>query len=163
MDGFQEIYVSSYQQETTRGVSTERATLQPGEPQPCAAIGATVWYMLFTDTPSRVELSTAGSSFDTVLAVYALPGASEWPPKFSDLHNVACEDSGTGPASMALDTELYQQYFVRGARRFRTAHAHGALRSRLSAVQRQQPQRRMVGAAGGSVLCEHRGRDTRRR
>jgi hypothetical protein len=50
--------------------STDTATLQTGEPQPCGGIGGTVWYTLTAPQAGVVRVSTAGSTFDTVLAAY---------------------------------------------------------------------------------------------
>jgi hypothetical protein len=51
--------------------STSNATTESGEPQPsCAPIGKTVWYRVVPSAAGVLTASTAGSSFDTVLAIY---------------------------------------------------------------------------------------------
>lgn len=73
--------------------TTVGATLQPGEPRPCGSIGATVWVVFVSPLTGRVNLTTAGSGFDTVLAVYtgdSLPA----------LALIGCDDdSGPGNSS----------------------------------------------------------------
>jgi hypothetical protein len=134
-DNFQEfsqdLYVNAYQPETNRTVSTVHATTEPGEPQPCGPIGATVWYILSTDTPSEVSIDTAGSDYDTVIAVYRLPENFQmWPPAFSDLELVAC-DAGPG-AAVDIETDMYRSYFVQAG------GVNGAS-GRLSLTARCQP------------------------
>lgn len=52
-------------------VDVSEATLEPGEPQPwCAPITNTVWYRIELPKRTAVVVDTAGSNFDTVLAVY---------------------------------------------------------------------------------------------
>ena len=70
--------------------STAGAALEPAEQRPCGGqLGATVWY---THTPSAsgtLTATTAGSGFDTVLAVYT--GSS-----LATLTMLSCDDDG-GP------------------------------------------------------------------
>ncbi|HEX2028173.1 MAG TPA: carboxypeptidase regulatory-like domain-containing protein, partial [Nitriliruptorales bacterium] len=73
-------------------VATTGATLQTGEPQPCGSIGATVWYSYTPSTTTPLIADTAGSDYDTVLAVHT--GTS-----LSDLTNVACNDDAGGTQS----------------------------------------------------------------
>ena len=56
----------------THEASTVVATLEAGEVQPsCAPIGNTVWYRYTAPvTPIQLAVDTAGSDFDTVVAVY---------------------------------------------------------------------------------------------
>lgn len=49
---------------------TDGATSEAGEPGSCAPIGATVWYRFTPAGDVLLDLTTVGSSFDTVLAVY---------------------------------------------------------------------------------------------
>jgi hypothetical protein len=51
-------------------IRTESATIERGEPQPCDT-GATVWYSFTPSADGTLTVDTAGSSFDTVLALYA--------------------------------------------------------------------------------------------
>ncbi len=41
-----------------------------GEPRPCGQIGATVWFKVTMPASGQVTISTAGSDFDTVMALY---------------------------------------------------------------------------------------------
>ncbi|MBI4493220.1 MAG: IPT/TIG domain-containing protein [Chloroflexi bacterium] len=78
----------------TASGGTLGAFTEDGEPTPsCASIGKTVWYRLTPGTSGVLTASTAGSSFDTVLAVYS--GAS-----LATLGQLACDDqSGPGDTS----------------------------------------------------------------
>jgi len=53
------------------------------------AIGKTVWYRVVTEATGVVTASTAGSTFDTVLAIYT--GSS-----LASLHEIACNDDVSG-------------------------------------------------------------------
>lgn len=79
--------------QTTRG-----ASVQPGEPLPCDARDATVWYEWTAPGTGAVTLDTFGSAFDTVLAVHA--GAA-----LDALALVACNDDA------ALDTRQSRVQF----------------------------------------------------
>lgn len=74
--------------------TTSQATRQAGEPPAsCGVIGKTVWYKLRPATTRTVVATTAGSNFDTMLAVYR--GGS-----LGTLSQVACnDDAGTGVSS----------------------------------------------------------------
>jgi serine protease len=72
---------------------TAGATFQPGEPLPCAAIGATVWYSYTPAAEAFLTADTFGSDFDTVLAVYT--GDSVF-----DLTQIACNDDSVGLRSV---------------------------------------------------------------
>ena len=84
-------------------VSTTDATLQLDEPQPCGGVGHTVWYSLapmygaagFGVRHWSFDITTAGSNFDTVIAVYRDSG-NPWPDF------VGCNDND-GP----LQTSAY--------------------------------------------------------
>jgi len=92
---------------------TDFATVEPYEPVPgCAAIHNTVWHE-FTPTSSGVALlSTEGSGFDTVLAVYT--GSC----RRSGFTQVACNDDAVGASAgsrwsaVALDVEAGVTYLV---------------------------------------------------
>lgn len=58
----------------TDTLSTDAATGEPGEPQPCN-VGATVWYRYEATESGQLEVDTQGSDFDTVVAVYTDDGA----------------------------------------------------------------------------------------
>jgi len=52
-------------------VDVSDATVEPGEPQPwCAPVSNTVWYRIELPKRTNVVVDTAGSNFDSVLAVY---------------------------------------------------------------------------------------------
>ena len=68
---------------------TGPATLQVGEPQPCALIGGTVWYAYTPSTDVLLTADTLGSNYDTAIAAYT--GSS-----LGALSLVACDDDG-GP------------------------------------------------------------------
>jgi hypothetical protein len=72
---------------------TDDATTDPGEPAPPCAAGSsrTVWYTLTPATAMTLDIATAGSGFDTVLAVYTgdAPGALTAVPG-------ACNDDSGG-------------------------------------------------------------------
>jgi hypothetical protein len=65
---------------------TRAATLEAGEERPCGNIGNTVWYRFDAAQAGEFRISTAGSDFSTVLAVYEFEGVS--PP--GGARNVAC-------------------------------------------------------------------------
>ena len=68
--------------------STAAATLETGEPQPCAGIGNTVWYSFTPSTDVQLQIAnTGGSNYDTVLAVYT--GNT-----LGTLVNIGCDDDG---------------------------------------------------------------------
>lgn len=67
------------------------ASLETGESAPCAAITDTIWYAYTPSSDVILTAHTAGSQFDTVLAVFT--GAS-----LATLAAVACDDDG-GPGS----------------------------------------------------------------
>lgn len=67
------------------------ATEQVGEPLPCGDVGSTVWYWI--DAPGgRMSIDTAGSRYDTVVAVYRVPNG--WSSGFGALSELACNDDG---------------------------------------------------------------------
>jgi len=70
-------------------VDTTEATTETGEPvegeDPCPGRGSTVWYALTLDASQNVSIDTAGSDYDTALAVYT--GTD-----YSDLALVDCND-----------------------------------------------------------------------
>jgi len=66
--------------------STVGATKEAGEPEPCGqAGGASEWYTYTAPAAGLMHVDTAGSAFNTILAVYVGPGLS-----FNTLTNVAC-------------------------------------------------------------------------
>lgn len=71
-------------------VRTVGATVQPGEPLPCGRMGSTAWFVLTSRSleTGRVRITTQGSDYDTVLAVYEAPQ----PSGFEDLTLLRCSD-----------------------------------------------------------------------
>ncbi|HWD18888.1 MAG TPA: immunoglobulin domain-containing protein [Verrucomicrobiae bacterium] len=66
--------------------STAGATKEPGEPNHCGQPGgASQWYVYTTPSAGTFHADTAGSSFNTILAVYTSTGNS-----LSNLNAVAC-------------------------------------------------------------------------
>lgn len=74
--------------------------LDGGEPQTCAGIGATVWFKVQAPASGTLTVSTTGSSFDTVFAVYTGPATATG---FGDLSNFGCVDD-TPTSSQAAFT-----------------------------------------------------------
>ncbi|MFA5895330.1 MAG: hypothetical protein WC985_00285 [Thermoplasmata archaeon] len=76
---------------SSRIVTTTGATLETGEPRPCGAIGATVWYSFTAGASGTAVIDTVGGStnYDTVLAAYT--GSS-----LGGLTNKACNDDYSG-------------------------------------------------------------------
>jgi hypothetical protein len=72
-------------------LDTSGATTESGEPLTCgsASMGKTVWYRFTPAAPTTVAVSTAGSGFDTMVAVYT-GGA------LGALTQVACNDDFGG-------------------------------------------------------------------
>jgi len=87
-------------QETT----TLGATDEPGEQRPCAGIGKTLWYAVFVSGNVDVSVDTAGSDFDTAIAVYTIDYTI--PPAglglLPSLRSVACDDNGSGSLQSPL-------------------------------------------------------------
>ncbi len=54
----------------TNAQNTAGSTTEPGEPSPCGAIAATVWYRFTPSSNQTLVADTFGSNYDTVLAVY---------------------------------------------------------------------------------------------
>ncbi|MBI4393846.1 MAG: S8 family serine peptidase [Euryarchaeota archaeon] len=69
--------------------SSVGATTETGEPAPCGSIGGTVWFNWTPTTSGTATFETAGSNFDTVLAVYT--GSS-----LTALTNLNCNDDISG-------------------------------------------------------------------
>lgn len=80
---------------------TNTATTSAGDPQiiPGAAPHANVWASFVPQSNGRLELSTEGSGFDTVMAVYSVVGGVKERIAFND-------DAAPGTASSALSVEL---------------------------------------------------------
>ena len=104
--------------------TTASATEEGGEPPPtCAPIGKTVWYKITPAGNMTVTISTQGSPFDTVLAVYR--GTS-----IGGLTEVGCNDDGiaTGGASRITSLALLdeQTYYIQvGGYKYANTTANG--------------------------------------
>lgn len=82
--------------------STRYATLEAGEANPCAPIGATVWFTFTAPSSDSLELDTAGSSFDTVMGLYD-----------ADLNQLACNDDDYSlQARIRYDVVAGDTYYV---------------------------------------------------
>lgn len=85
-------------------VDIRDATVEPGEEiDLCVPFGHTVWYEVSLDSEAQVLVSTAGSNFDTVAAVWT-----------SDLRLLDCNDDAAGSLQAAIDfgAEAGESYFV---------------------------------------------------
>lgn len=76
---------------------TTGAGTSTGEPTQCASAGSTVWFRLDTQVEG-ISLSTAGSSFDTVVSVYRNPQMTVNGP----LDPVGCNDDSGDSVSSSL-------------------------------------------------------------
>jgi thermitase len=87
--------------------SNSAAALQAGEPRPCGSIDRTVWYRIVPSTSGALTASTAGSGFDTVLAVYR--GSS-----ITGLAGLACNDDYNGGLQSQVQVQVTagQTYYV---------------------------------------------------
>ena len=74
------------------------ATLQPGESAQCAPIGATIWYEWWPERSGTLTVDTAGSTINTVLAIYTQGSQAELipSPPGGNLAAVACDDNALG-------------------------------------------------------------------
>lgn len=83
--------------ETTSG-SSAGATDEAGEPKPtCASAGRSVWFSVTVPEGASVRLSTRGSAFDTVLAVYTGDALDA-------LTQIACNDDSYSAQSEVVFT-----------------------------------------------------------
>jgi hypothetical protein len=94
---------------TQTGVSNVDATTQASEPSnTCAPMGNTVWFRITPSSSGTVTASTAGSGFDTVLAVWT--GAS-----LTTLTQVTCDDDGVssgGPSQKSFSVSAGTTYYI---------------------------------------------------
>jgi hypothetical protein len=96
---------------TTQTYSTVGGSKDPGEPNHCGETGgASQWYAWQSPTNGTVVITTDGSNFDTVLAVYIGPGDS-----YATLTNVACDNnSGANglTSRVSFKTKAGTTYFI---------------------------------------------------
>jgi hypothetical protein len=94
-------------------LQTAGATLEAGETAPCGPIGATVWFEFTPQTHGTVEITTAGSNFDTIEAVYTLGNGFIPSPPGANLNSVACSDDAGGPTSfLSLSITRNTTYYI---------------------------------------------------
>ena len=91
---------------------TTVGSLATGEPRPCANIAPTYWYRYTASSSSKVRISTAGSNFDTALAVYWSPSGST--TQFSSLTSLGCFDNSGNSlqAEVILTPVAGQTYYI---------------------------------------------------
>ncbi len=80
-------------------VATGTANLETGEPQPCGAIGNTMWLRFTADASRTYTIHTIGADYDTVLSVYRSTGTANG---FASLTNLACNDDVNGTAQSGV-------------------------------------------------------------
>ncbi len=95
----------------TAELPTDGATSEPGETQPCGAIGKAVWFRYRAPGNFAVTVNTAGSDFDTVLAAYTAGPTS--PPL--SLINLGCSDdvsqADATSSLVGLQLQTGKEYF----------------------------------------------------
>ncbi len=101
------------------GQATAGATLEPGESAPCGNIGATVWFLYEPDHLGTLEITTTGSDFDTILAVYTTGNGFLPSPPGGNLNAVACNDDAGGatarvsfPLSGPSQFYAWERYYI---------------------------------------------------
>jgi thermitase len=98
-------------------IDTTFATHWEDDPRPCAGWGfRTVWYTYTVPTDAHLRMTTDGSTYDTVLAVYT--GTR------GDLHQVICNNDTNGTDS-SVDFSVKQgdvYYFMIGSREYEDDH-----------------------------------------
>jgi hypothetical protein len=88
----------------TQVFSTVGASNEPGEPVHCGVPGgSSEWFAWQVPTNGTALITTDGSNFDTVLAVYIGPGDS-----YATLTNVACDNDGGANGKTSRVTFLAQ-------------------------------------------------------
>ena len=139
-------YVLQYQLPFVDVRDTTAATLEQGEQRPCGDIGATVWYE-FVSPPLDVALSvdTAGSDFNTVLAVYTLTAIVPSPP--GGLTLISCVDDAGGPlARLQFAAKANTTYYIQAGG---AAGATGLLKIALDCTPACPPPNVTSGGQGG--------------
>jgi M6 family metalloprotease-like protein len=116
-------------------IDTRSATVEEGEPAPsCARIGKTAWFRFTPTQDVRLKADTAGSGFDTVLAVHRGTGlGSLAETACSDDVDIAAGDLRSSVEFDALAGETYH-FQVGGFRSSTGAVAAGSLNFRLAQV-----------------------------
>jgi hypothetical protein len=94
--------------------STAGFGLDTGEAQPCGSIGGTIWYSFTTPDSSppiggMLTVDTAGSDFDTVVALYTGPLPPATP---GEMTPVSCDDNGAGPGKLTWAPAYGTTYYI---------------------------------------------------
>ena len=101
---------------TSRSDSSSGATREPGEPAHAGNPGgASVWYEFTAEQSGVLLLSTLGSSFDTVLAVYQSNRSASGAPSVTNLVEIASTDDvpgGVGHSELTVTVEQGNKYFI---------------------------------------------------
>ncbi|HEX8101983.1 MAG TPA: M6 family metalloprotease domain-containing protein [Solirubrobacteraceae bacterium] len=106
--GTAQSFVAPY---TRTGIDTARLTTQTGESlNPCSPLGKTMWFTFTPGASGRRIVSTVGSTYDTVVAVYS--GTS-----LGALTKVGCNDdidnaAGNIQSSVGFDAVAGRRYYL---------------------------------------------------
>jgi hypothetical protein len=93
--------------------SNTNATLEPGEPKIAGKVGGhSVWISWIAPANGLVTLSTAGSSFDTLLGAYILEPGDD--PPLESLESVAANDDfgGLVTSQVQFGADAGQTYYI---------------------------------------------------
>ncbi len=91
-----------------RSQSNFGATRQAGEPQACGGIGSTVWFQYTAPATATVTLHTAGSTFDTALAMYVKTG----PGTLGTFLGCNDDTGGTLQSKLTLGVTVGTTYYI---------------------------------------------------
>jgi hypothetical protein len=96
--------------------SSSAATLEPGEPAHAGnSGGASIWYEFSAQQSGVLLLSTLGSGFDTLLAVYQSAASADAAPSVTNLVELASSDDvpgGAGHSELTVTVEQGKKYFI---------------------------------------------------
>ncbi len=92
--------------------STEGATSEPGQPEPCGqAGGASQWFVYTAPATGTMRIDTQGSTFNTLVGVYTGTGES-----FESLEEAGCGYTTNylteGQPTVVLEAEKGTEYFI---------------------------------------------------
>ena len=116
-------------------VNTARSSLEIAQPIICGSgvFDRDVWYFHTARTTGTLELSTCGSWFNTVLAVYTGTCAS---PTLVNCNDDSTQCSGTGASRVSFPVQCGERYLFRvGPKAGKTIHQGGEVILRLTDVQ----------------------------
>ena len=111
-DNFADSQLLSGSAATVTGSNTN-ATLEPGEPKIAGKVGGhSVWISWVAPANGLVTMSTAGSSFDTLLGVYILQPGND--PPLESLDSVAANDDygGQVTSQVQFGANAGQTYYI---------------------------------------------------